>query len=145
MKHERIVLGGLFLLWSMAALFQALWPDARWLLAGAILVTAVVALFGLALFALHRLRGYWIEYVSPGVLGEGDGGFALIYHEGRKQLTLLGLQRPRPEADVLFVPREDSWTARVEPWAQSRRAQILDRLQRNPIARHCEIRSSSLL
>lgn len=93
---------------------------------------------------LHRLRGYWIEYVPPGLLQAEEGDFGVVYHEGSRELMFLGVQRSQPDVDVLFIPPETSWASRVEPWAQSRRAQILDRLLRDPRVRRCEIRSSSL-
>ena len=147
MSNAKISLGGLFfllLLWSVAGLVDLLGWDAGWLLVAVGLVTASFLVWGLVVFALHRVHGYWVEYVSPGLLQAGDGGFGLVYHEGRHQLMLLGVRRPIPQPDVLFVPAEDTWVGRVEPWARSRRAQILDRLLHDPVASHCEIRSSSL-
>src|SRR6185436_12052445 len=143
MINERISLGGLFLLlllWSVVGLVSLLGWDAGWLLVAVGLVTASVLVCGLVVFALHRLRGYWVEYISPSLLQAGDGGFGLVYHEGRKELMLLGVRRPIPQPDILFIPPEGSWSGRVEPWAQSRRAQILDRLLHDPVASHCEIR-----
>lgn len=146
MAHPRTSLSGLLLLfWSMAALVHWVRPEARGLFIALALLTAGVAIFGMVVFALHRLRGYWIEYVSPGLLRNEDGDFAVVYHEGSRQLMLLGVQRPKPEADILFVPPEETWGRRVEPWARSRRAQIVDRLLHDRVASHCEIRSSSLL
>jgi len=108
------------------------------------LVLIGLLFLGLVLLALRRLRGYWIEHVSSGALQAEEGDFGVVYHEGLRELMFLGVRRSRPETDVLFVPSETSWNSRVEPWAQSRRAQILDRLLRDPLVRRCEIRSSSL-
>jgi hypothetical protein len=146
MAHEKLSASGfLLLLWSMAALAHALDRDTQALFIALALITAGFAIAGLAIFAFHRLRGYWIEYVAPGALREDDGDFGVVYHEGSRELMLLGRQRPKPEADILFVPPDGSWSSQVEPWARSRRAQILDRLRHDPVAGHCEIRSSSLL
>ncbi len=92
----------------------------------------------------RRLRGYWIEHVSASVLQAEEGDFGVVYHEGSRQLMFLGVRRPEPDVDILFVPPETSWASRVEPWARSRRAEIVDRLLRDPLVRRCEIRSSSL-
>lgn len=89
-------------------------------------------------------RGYRIEHVSSAFLQAEEGDFGVVYREGSRQLLFLGVQRPEPEADVLFVPSETAWASRVEPWARNRRAQILDRLLRDPLVQRCEIRSSSL-
>jgi hypothetical protein len=145
MVHERLYLSGLLLLlWSMAAVAHGLGRDARWPFIALALITAGLAMISLVVFASHRLRGYWVEYVAPGLLRDDDVDFAVVYHEGSRELMLLGQRRPKPEADILFVPPEGSWSSRVEPWAQSRRAQILDRLRHDPFASHCQIRSSSL-
>ena len=108
------------------------------------LITACVAIIGFAVFVIHRIRGYWIEHVPLEALRDDDDDFAILYHEGARKLMFLGRRRPKPETDVLFVPPEGSWNHRVEPWAQNRRAEILDRLRRDPVAGHCEVRSASL-
>jgi hypothetical protein len=143
--YERLSFSGLLLLlWSLAAVVHGLGRDARWLFIALALITAGVATAGLAVFVSRKIRGYWVEYVAPGRLREDDADFAVVYHEGSRELMLLGRKRPKPEADVLFVPPEGSWSSRVEPWALGRRAQILDRLRHHPVAGSCEIRSSSL-
>lgn len=108
------------------------------------LVTGGLAILGFVVLTLRRLRGYWIEHASLSFLQAEEGDFAVVYHEGSRELMFLGVERPKSEVDVLFVPPETSWTSRVEPWARSRRAQILDRLLRHPFVRRCEIRPSSL-
>ena len=102
------------------------------------------AILNLVLRPLRGRRGYWIEHVPPGRLQAEEGDFGVVYHEGARELMFLGVQRPEPAADVLFLPPETSWNSRVEPWAQSRRAEIVARLLRDPLVRRCEIRSSSL-
>jgi hypothetical protein len=105
------------------------------------------ALRSLVLRALRTLRGprgYWIEHVPPGLLQAEEGDFGVVYHEGSRELMFLGVQRPKPAADILFIPPERSWNSRVEPWAQNRRAEILARLLRDPLVSRCEIRTSSL-
>ena len=105
---------------------------------------AGVAIAGCVLFVSHRLRGYWIEAVALGALRDDDEDFAVVYHEGSRKLMLLGRRRPGSEPDILFVPSEDSWNHRVEPWAWGRRDQILDRLRHDPVTGHCEILPASL-
>jgi len=86
----------------------------------------------------RRLRGYWVEYVSPAVVRAGEHEFAIVYHEGSEKLFLYGVERPQPERNLLYIPGDD-WDGTVEPWARGRRDLIVDRLKADPIAGRCEL------
>lgn len=123
--------------WGVGALGYALWQWSRWAVAGVLAVALGLALAALLTRRRQRLRGYWVEYVSPNVLRAGEGEFAVVYHEGMEKLVFYGHERPAPEPNLLFVPAD--WDGAVEPWAQGRRDLVLERLRADRIAGRCEL------
>jgi hypothetical protein len=128
--------------WGTGVVAWGLWQLSR--LAFALVFGPAIVIVMRALFnrRQRRLRGYWIEYVSPGLLRAGEDEFGIVYHEGSEKLSFHGVQRPKPDRDLLFIPGE-SWDRTVETWARGRRDLIVERLQADPIVKRCEIAAPS--
>jgi hypothetical protein len=123
--------------WGVGALGYGLWQWSRWAFAGVLAVVLGLALAVLLAKRRQRLRGYWVEYVSPNVLRAREGELAVVYHEGTEKLVLYGLERPAPARPLLLVPRD--WDGTVEPWARGRREVILERLRADRVAGQYEM------
>jgi hypothetical protein len=125
--------------WTVAWLLAlVLLPLARRfpLAAGAVLV----ALLALTLSARRKRlerdrRGWWVEYVSPGVLRGGEDEFAIAYHEGNKTLYFSGTEGRRGERSTLVLPGAAAWPERVEAWARNRRDEIVARIREDDLVR----------
>ena len=77
----------------------------------------------------RALQGYWVEYLSPGVLRAGDDDFAVVYHEADRWQFFYG-KVGRPQApDRLFVPDEARWQAQMPGWLRGRRGAVLERIE----------------
>lgn len=77
---------------------------------------------------LRQQRGWWVEYLSPGLLRAGADDFGLVYHEGDNQHFFYGQERPRPALNVLTVPSEVRWDEQVPMWMHGRSREILGRM-----------------
>jgi hypothetical protein len=130
----------LLILWGGGVLAFAAWKLSPWALAVlALLVVAILVAVALGRLR-RRLRGYWVEYVSPGVLRSREDEFALVYHEGDHKLLLTGLHRRKPQRGTLYIPSGASWSKGVEPWAEGRRDEIVSRVLLDRIARRCDVK-----
>ena len=128
----------LLLAWGAGVLGYGLWQWSH--LAFALALAVAIGIFVKVLLnrRQRRLRGYWVEYVSPAVVRAGEHEFAIVYHEGPEKLYFYGLERPQLEQNLLYVPG-DEWDEAVEPWARGRRELIVDRLKADPIVKHCAL------
>ncbi len=59
----------------------------------------------------HVARGFWVEYVSPGVLRAGEEDFAVVYYEGDRWQFFYGNKSQSSGAESLSVPDESGWQA----------------------------------
>ncbi|BDI33935.1 hypothetical protein CCAX7_59860 [Capsulimonas corticalis] len=96
----------------------------------------------IAVAALMRLRtviqqqrqrqndGYWLEFLSAGVLRGDDNQFAVVYHEGEKQHFFQGRKSNGSAPDILTVPSQLVWRLQTPQWMAERRELILERIQR---------------
>jgi hypothetical protein len=73
--------------------------------------------------------GYWVEYISPGILRAGDDDFAVVYHEEERQHYFYGKVGQPPAPDILTVPSEATWQSQVPVWMSGKRATILNRIR----------------
>jgi hypothetical protein len=124
--------------WGVGIVAYGLWQWSRVAFAlflGAVIIIAIRVLLNRR---KRRLRGYWVEYVSPGLLRAGENEFGIVYHEGPEKLFFYGLERPKPDRNLLFIPGEQ-WDSTVAAWARGRRDLIVERLQTDPIVKRCEI------
>lgn len=124
--------------WGTGVVAHGLWQWSRVAFAlflGAVIVIATRILLNRR---RQRLRGYWVEYMSPGLVRAGENEFGIVYHEGSERLSFYGIHRPKPARNLLFIPG-DSWDRTVPPWARGRRDLIVERLQEDPIVKRCEI------
>ena len=134
MKGNWLLIG-----WDMGVVAYGLWqwsPVASALFLGAVIVIATRVLLDRR---RRRLRGYWVEYVSPGLLRAREDEFAIIYHEGLEKLFFYGVYRPKPARNLLFIPTGDRWDDTVAAWARGRRDVIVERLQTDSIVKRCEL------
>jgi hypothetical protein len=131
----------LLMAWGAGVVAYALWQWSRVAFALFLGAAIVIATRILLNRRKRRLRGYWVEYVSPGLLRAGENEFGIVYHEGPERLFFYGIQRPKPDRNLLFIPREQ-WDSTVAAWARGRRDLIVERLQADPIVKRCEITES---
>jgi hypothetical protein len=124
--------------WGLGIVAYGLWQWSRVTSALFIGVVIVIATRILLNRYRRRLRGYWVEYVSPGLLRAGENEFGIVYHEGSEKLSFYGVERPRPARNLLFIPG-DQWDRTVAAWARGRRELIVERLHADPIVKRCEI------
>ncbi len=131
--------------WALAALILAvvangLWRLSPWAFGIFAVVAALVA--GHTIVQRHRAHklGYWVEHLSPGQLRAGEDEIAVIYHEGQNQIVFSGIERRRPDRNLIHVPGAKVWDATVESWARGRRSEIVGRiLNDNKIANRHDI------
>ena len=90
-----------------------------------------------------RIQGYWVEYVSPGVLRAGEDDFAVVYHEGDRQHFFDGKLSRNSTPDILHVPSQSAWRHRTPEWIREKRPLILERvrqeLKKRPRSRQIQI------
>jgi hypothetical protein len=132
----------LILLWAGAVLAFGAWKISPWALAALAFLVLAAAISTALGRRRRRLRGYWVEFISPGLLRAGEDEFALVYHEGDHKLWLKGRERRKPHRGTLYLPSSASWSKSVEPWARERRGEILRRVLADRIARRCEVEES---
>ncbi len=104
-----------------------LWKHTPYVL-GAIVVV-VLAIWG-SIQRDHQRRirrGYWVEYLSPGLIRGGDNQCGIVYHEGKNLVTFYGEARRRDS--LIFVPSSSAWGNEVSEWAKGNREAILARIQ----------------
>jgi hypothetical protein len=124
--------------WGMGIVAYGLWQWSRLAFTLFLGVAIVIVMRVLLNRRQRRLRGYWVEYVSPGLLRARENEFGIVYHEGSERLSFHGIERPKPARNLLFIPGEQ-WDSTVAAWARGRRDLIVERLQADPIAKRCEI------
>ena len=105
-----------------------------WKHAPYVLVTIIVVALAIW-WSIHQdnqrqiRRGYWVEYLSPGRLRDGNDDCALIYHEGNNSVTFYGKERNRGRDSIIFVPSSSAWPTEVSEWAKDHREIFLTRIQ----------------
>jgi hypothetical protein len=118
---------------------SALWWWSTWA-AGAF--AAVCVATACCVYSVQRRTiksEFWVEYLSPARLRGGSKQFAIVYHEGVREIAFNGLVRCPPERDLLYFPPAEAWPAAVEAWARERRSEILERLREDAIVRRCDM------
>ncbi|MEO7718477.1 MAG: hypothetical protein ABIY70_19930 [Capsulimonas sp.] len=102
---------GFLRIWITAATMSAsawLW---RHFPLGLLMIATTALLIRRAILKERRRRqkeGYWLEFLSPGVLRGDDDEFAVVYHEGGKQKFFTGKIRQREQ--VMERVRQSSIT-----------------------------------
>jgi hypothetical protein len=110
----------LLLLWKLWMWHPAL------LLGFGVLVGVVAAVF----YREHRRckgEGFYVEYLSPGLVRDGPDDWGVVYREGENALRFYGKIIAR-DRDILHVPSLENWLRIVPEWARDRREIILQRI-----------------
>lgn len=74
----------LFPLWAAAIVVVPLWRHAPWVVVGLAMLAVGVGIALMRERHRRRVRGFWVEYLSPNMLRAGDQEFAIVYHEGKE-------------------------------------------------------------
>lgn len=114
---------------GLAVVGNILWKLSPWAFGVFAAIVAFVAVRTLNERRRAQKLGYWFEHLSPGQLRGKADEIAVVYHEGDNQLVFNGIQRRRPNRNLIYVPHAEEWDAAMEPWAKGRRSEIVERLR----------------
>lgn len=84
-------------------------------------VAVIIALAILAKEAERKKNGYWVEYISPGVLRADEDEFALVYHDKAGDMCFTGTEK-------INFPSPKEWERKAPIWAKGQRQLIIDRV-----------------